>query len=124
MNNVHTRHLAAPIDDVGPWIEACWSGSDRDCFPRDVIANWRRNPEGLAALALVPGVTLMGHGPFRFRLREWTGRSWKVDVVGGGIGGWHGFDLEPDAGGCRLTHTLHLEPSLSARLRWMTIAAA
>ena len=120
MKNVHVRRFAAPIDQVRPWIEDCWSGGDRDCFPRDVIANWRRNPDGIDPLALVPGKTLVGHGPFRFRLREWDGRSWKVDLVGG-MAGWHGFDLTPDGDGCRVTHTVWLEPSLSAWLRWTAI---
>jgi len=129
MNNVHTRWSAAPIDDVARWIEACWSGGDRDCFPRDVIPSWRHNPGGsdgrgsIDAQALVPGQTLMGHGPFRFRLREWDGASWKVDVVGK-LTGWHGFDLVPEGEGCRVTHTLYFAPSISAQLRWLTIAAA
>src|SRR5438093_4332761 len=52
---------------------ARWSGGDRDCFPRDVIPNWRRNPPGADSGALIPGETLVGHGPFRFRLRAWDG---------------------------------------------------
>ena len=87
------------------------------------MISWRQNPEGVDPMALVPGETLVGHGPFRFRMREWDGRSWKADVVGG-IVGWHGFDLVPDGDGCRVTHTVSLEPSLSARLRWMAIAPA
>lgn len=121
MRNVHVRRFASPIEHVRIWIEACWSGGDRDCFPRDVIASWRHNPDGVDPGALVPGETLVGHGPFRFRLRAWDGRSWKVDLVGG-MAGWHGFDLEPDGDGCRVTHTVELAPSLSARLRWMAIA--
>lgn len=129
MNNVHTRWFAAPIEQIRPWIEACWSAGDRDCFPRDVIRNWRRNPDGVDPGALIPGQTLIGHGPFQFRLREWDGRSWKVDIAGGGQGqghamtGWHGFELVPEGSGCRVTHTLHLESSLSARLRWAAIEA-
>ena len=56
-------------------------------------------------------------------MREWDGRSWKVDLVGG-MTGWHGFDLVPAGDGCRVTHTVELAPSLSARLRWMAIAPA
>lgn len=96
------------------------SGGDRDCFPRDVISDWRKNPPGVDALALIPGVTLVGHGPFRFRLRAWDGVVWRVDVVGRPVG-WHQFELRPDAEGCRVTHTLELEGTLSARLGWMTI---
>ena len=121
MRNVHARRFQAPIEDVRAWIAACWSGGDRDCFPRDVIASWRRNPDGVDPSALVPGETLVGHGPFRFQLREWDGRSWKVELLGG-MAGWHGFDLAPDGDGCRVTHTVWLAPSLSARLRWMAIA--
>ncbi|HVI73413.1 MAG TPA: hypothetical protein VM683_00385 [Anaeromyxobacteraceae bacterium] len=120
IRNVHVRRVGAPIERVRPWIEACWSAGDRDCFPRDVIATWRRNPAGIDPLALIPGVTLVGHGPFRFRLRAWDGLTWRVDVVGGLVG-WHGFDLAPDGDGCRVTHTLELQKTLSARLLWMTI---
>jgi hypothetical protein len=121
MRNVHIRRLSAPIERVGPWIETCWTGGVLDCFPRDVIPSWRRNPPGADPLALIAGETLIGHGPFRFRLREWDGRVWRVDVVGG-LTGWHGFDLAPDGEGCRLTHTLELEESLAMRLGWMPIA--
>ncbi|HKA86926.1 MAG TPA: SRPBCC family protein [Haliangiales bacterium] len=121
MQNVHSRRVAAPIERVRPWIEACWSGGARDCFPRDVIHTWRRNPPGADPSALIPGETMVGHGPFRFRLRAWDGRTWRVDVVGG-TAGWHGFDLAPDGDGCRVTHTLELEGSLAGRLRWMAIA--
>jgi hypothetical protein len=120
MRNVHARRVAAPLERVRPWIEACWSGADRDCFPRDVIRSWRRNPDGIDPLALVPGTTLLGHGPFRFRLRVWDGRAWRVDVVGR-PGGWHGLDLAPDGDGCWITHTLELENTLSARLGWLAI---
>jgi hypothetical protein len=113
MQNVHVRRVAAPIERVRPWIEACWSGGVRDCFPRDVIPTWRRNPPGADPLALIPGETMVGHGPFRFRLRAWDGRTWRVELVGG-TAGWHGFDLAPDGDGCRVTHTLELEGSLSA----------
>ena len=119
--NIHVRRVAAPIDEVGQWIERCWSGGDRDCFPRDVIADWRRNPPGADPLALIPGETLVGHGPFRFRLRVWDGVVWRVDVVGKMVG-WHGFDLQPDGDGCRVTHTLELEGGLATRLGWMAIA--
>jgi hypothetical protein len=104
IRNVHLRRVAAPIERVRPWIETCWSGGDRDCFPRDVIADWRKNPPGADPLALIPGKTLVGHGPFRFRLRAWDGVVWRVDVVGS-----------------RVTHTVELESTLSARLGWMAI---
>ena len=59
----------------------------------------------------------------------WHGETPKLtpnqfaDVVGNLVG-WHGFDLQPDpdgGDGCRVTHALELESSLSARLRWMAI---
>jgi hypothetical protein len=120
MKNVHVRRVAAPVESVRPWIEACWSAGDRDCFPHDIIRDWRRNPPGRDPEVLIPGETLLGHGVFRFRLRQWDGWSWKVDVVGAPAG-WHGFDLERDGDGCRVTHTLELQPSLSGRLGWLAI---
>jgi len=120
IRNIHVRRLAAPIERVAPWIESCWSGGDRDCFPHDVIADWRKNSPGADPRALIPGETLLGHGPFQFRLRAWDGAVWRVDVVGDLVG-WHGFDLQPDGDGCRVTHTLELESTLRARVFWMTI---
>lgn len=119
VRNVHTRRVSAPLERVQPWIEALWSGGPRDCFPRDVIASWRRNPPGADPLTLIPGETLLGHGPFRFRLRVWDGRVYRLDVVGGPA--WHGFDLEPEGDGCRVTYALELEANLPARLGWMAI---
>lgn len=115
MKNVHSRVLQASIDAVRPWIEACWSGTERDAFPRDVIATWRKNPAGVDPGALVPGQTLVGHGLFRFRLRAWDGARWRVDIVDGPQG-WHGFDLEEVEGGCRVTHTLQMDLSGKNRL--------
>jgi hypothetical protein len=51
MKNVHARRFAAPIEQVRAWVEACWSGGDRDCFPRDVIPSWRKNPDGVDPMA-------------------------------------------------------------------------
>src|SRR4051812_36869351 len=115
MENVHSRVLSAPIERVRPWIEACWSATERDAFPRDVIPTWRRNPEGVDPGALVPGQTLLGHGPFRFRLTQWDGARFRVEVVAGGRG-WHGFDLEALGDRCRVTHTLSLPLSGTSRI--------
>jgi hypothetical protein len=120
IRNVHVRRVSAPVERVAPWIESCWSGGDRDCFPRDVIRTWRKNALGVDPIALIPGETLIGHGPFRFRLRAWDGVVWRADVIGRPVG-WHGFDLGADGDGCRVTHTLELESSLAARLHWMAI---
>ena len=38
-----------------------------------------------------------------------------------GATGWHGFDLEPEVEGCRVTHSLELQGTISTRLGWMTI---
>jgi hypothetical protein len=121
LRNVHARRLAAPIERVRPWIESCWTGCERDCFPRDVISSWRRNPPGVDPAATIPGVTIVGHGPFRFRLRRWDGHAWTVDLVGG-MAGWHGFDLAADGDACRVTHTIELAATPSTRLRWALIA--
>jgi hypothetical protein len=120
VRNVHTRRLLASAEAVRPWIERCWSGTDNDPFPRDVIPNWRRNPDGTDPLALIPGTTTMGHGPFAFRLRGWDGAAWRVDVVG--ADGWHGFDLVAEGDDqCTLTHTLELAGGAMSRLRWAVI---
>lgn len=116
--------LRSPIEAVQPWIERSWSGGDRDIFPRDVVPSWRKNPPGLAKDALVPGVTRVGHGPFSFRFQEWDGRRWRVTVEKAGYLGWHGFDLEPAAAGCRISHTIELQLRGSARLIWPLVIAS
>ncbi len=118
MINVHEREMAAPIERIRPWIEAGWTGTERDPFPRDVIRSWRKNPPGVDRLALIPGVTRIGHGPFSFRFESWDGQRWRVRVESAGFRGWHGFDLEPTARGCRVRHTLELELTGATRLVW------
>jgi hypothetical protein len=105
--NVHTRIFDAPIEAVRPWIQAAWTGTPRDAMPR-FLRTWRKNPPGVAADALIPGQTLVGHGPFTFRLTEWDGQRWRVEVGGGAASGWHGFDLVADGARTRVTHTLEL----------------
>jgi hypothetical protein len=121
MKNIHTRHFAAPIEEVRVWIAEGWTGGDRDCFPHDVIPSWRRNPAGIDPAALVPGQTMLGHGPFQFRLREWDGFSWKVDILGDEEKGWHGFNLAPEGDGCHVTHTLSFDSSAYLKLKWLAL---
>jgi hypothetical protein len=105
MKNVHQRVLSHPIEAVRPLVALAWSATDRDIFPRDVIGTWRENPPGTTGL--VPGVTRLGHGPFRFRLTEWDGSRWRVALEGGT--GWHGFDLEAEGETTRIIHTLEVD---------------
>ncbi len=101
------------IDEVRPWIERTWSGTDGDVFPRDKIKTWRKNPKGVDAAASVPGVTKMGHGPFTFELVSWDGLSWKMAVPDGSV--WHGFELTTLGAETRITHTLEGRLGLSFR---------
>jgi hypothetical protein len=118
MKNTHSREMDAPIERVRPWIEACWTGTPDDSFPRDVLPTWRKNPQGAAPLALIPEVTRIGHGPFGFRFTGWDGWRWRVRVESGGFAGWHGFDLDETRAGCRVTHTIELDLSGLARVVW------
>ena len=118
MKNVYTRLLAATVAETRPFIENAWSGTDRDVFPRDVIQSWRKNPPDVPRGALVPGKTRLGHGIFRFRLVEWTGDRWRVEIDSSTLRGWHGFELADEGGRCRITHTLEVEPSLTTALVW------
>jgi hypothetical protein len=122
LRNVHTREMPAPVEHVRPWIEAGWTCTAHDPFPNDVLRCWRRNPPGVDPLALVPGVTRLGHGPFSFRFESWDGEHWRVRVESRAMPGWHGFDLQPTPSGCRVTHTLELESSVEARLLWAPVA--
>jgi len=98
MENIHTRVYPASPEAIRPWLEAAWSGTDRDVFPRDLVPSWRDTE------TLVPGRTRLGHGPFRFKLQEWDGWRWRVAFPGG----WHGFDLTLEGDGTRVTHTLRM----------------
>ena len=123
MRNVHTRDFVVTVDHVKPWIDAAWSGTPRDPFPRDILRSWRRNPPGEDPQALLPGVTLVGHGPFSFRFESWDGARWRVRLDTDDFRGWHGFDLAPTSSGCRLTHTIELELAGKGRLVWPVFIA-
>ena len=123
MRNVHLREMSAPIDLVRPWIEASWTGTSRDPFPRDVLKSWRRNPPGADPLALIPEVTRVGHGLFAFRFQSWDGRRWRVRIESQDFQGWHGFDLQTTAVGCRVTHTIEVTPSLVGAVLWHVLVA-
>jgi hypothetical protein len=116
--NVHCRLFSVPPETLRPWLEAAWSGTTRDCFPRDVIASWRKNPPGVDPLALIPGVTKLGHGWFTFHLREWNGERWRVEFETPSLRGWHRFDLLPENGGSLLTHTIWLQGGILGSLSW------
>jgi hypothetical protein len=116
--NTHTRLFRSPIDALRPLVEAAWSGAPGDPFPRDLIRSWRRNPAGEAPLALLPGVTRIGHGPFSFRFESWDGSRWRVRVERRGYAGWHGFELREAPGGTVVTHTIELSLSGTARVVW------
>lgn len=123
MKNVHSRVMNAPIEKIRPWIEAAWTATEDDPFPHDVLPTWRKNPPGEDRLALIPGVTRIGHGPFGFRFASWDGKKWRVTVESDSFAGWHGFDLEPTPDGCRVTHTIELDLSGYARVVWPTAIA-
>jgi len=123
MNNRHSREYAASPEAVGRWIEACWSGTESDPFPRDVIRTWRKNPEGVAPNALVQTLTKVGHGPFGFGFESWDGRRFRVRVDQDGFRGWHGFEVTPSARGSRVTHTLQVELRGAARFLWPLVIA-
>lgn len=123
MRNVHTRVFAASPAEIRRHLENVWTGTAEDVFPRDFIASWRKNPPGVPPLATVPGETEVGHGPFRFRLTEWDGARWRVDVRSRNISGWHGFDLAPHEGGAVLTHTIAAELRGSMRFVWPLVIA-
>ena len=126
MINRHSRHFAVSSDKIAPWIASSWSGTEADPFPRDVIRTWRKNPEGIAPLALVPTLTRVGHGPFRFRFESWDGHRFRVIVDQDGFRGWHGFDITQapqSEGGCVVTHTISLDLSGAARVLWPLVIA-
>jgi hypothetical protein len=122
MQNVHDRVVASPPELVRPWIEASWSGTARDPFPRDVLPSWRSNPPDAPPLALIPGVTRVGHGPFACRFEGWDGERWRVRAEGR-FRGWHGFDIHVTERGCRLTHTIEVDLGLLGGVLWYGLIA-
>jgi len=116
--NVHCRLFSAPPEALQRWIEATWSGTPQDAFPRDVIKSWRKNPPGVDPLALVPGKTKLGHGGFTFHFREWNGERWRVEFNGPWFSGWHGFELRELNGGAHLMHTISLQATGLGILLW------
>jgi len=123
MRNVHAREMGVPIDLVRPWIEASWTGTSRDPFPRDVLKSWRKNPPDVDPLALVPNVTSMGHATFSFRFESWNGERWRVRVESQDFQGWHGFDLQSTPNRCRVTHTIELALSTKGIVLWRALIA-
>lgn len=107
--NIHRRLFSVPPETLRPWLEVAWSGTSRDCFPRDVISSWRKNPPGVDPLALIPGITKLGHGRFTFHLQQWNGERWRVEFENSSLRGWHRFDLLPQNGGSLLTHIISLQ---------------
>ena len=118
MKNVHTREFAAPIEAIRPWIEAGWSGTPDDPFPRDILRSWRKNPPGIAPGALVPNVTRVGHGFLSFRFESWDGNRFRVRMEDDAFRGGHGFELESTARGCRVTHRLEAKLAGRGRFLW------
>ncbi len=112
MKSVHSRVFPYPLSLVRSWLDLAWSDSQQDIFPRDVIRPWRSNPDG--STKLVPGVTMLGHGPFVFTLRWWDGVRWLADLDA--ECGWQGFHLAERAGKTRVTHTFSASLPLASRL--------
>lgn len=112
MKSVHTRVFAHPLALVRSWLSLAWSDSQQDIFPRDVIRCWRANPDGTTGL--VPGVTLLGHGPFTFTLRWWDGVRWRADLDSNA--GYQAFHLVDQHGKTRVTHTFEVSLPLASRL--------
>jgi hypothetical protein len=123
MKNIHVREMTAPIELVRPWIEASWSGTPQDPLPRDYLKSWRKNPPDADPLALIPNVTLLGHGPFSARFESWDGERWRIRIESEEFRGWHGYDLQTTPLGCRVTYTIEAQPSLRGRVFWYMVVA-
>lgn len=118
VHRVRTRSFPVPAPSVACWLPRAWTGGADDIFPVDVVGTRRDNPAGAEPAALIPDVTLLGHSIFPFRFRGFDGRSFRVDTP---FGGWHGFDLEADVVGCRLTHTLDLDLPWPLSWAWILV---
>lgn len=123
MKNIHQRRIAARPEELGRWMDRLWSGTKEDCFPRDVIATWRKTDGIRDPNQLIPGRTRLGHGPFSFDFEKWDGSAWRVTFEREGMKGWHGFDLVPAQGGTLLTHTIEAGLAGTSRLLWHVLIA-
>ena len=123
MKNTHQRRIAARLDQLSPWIGKLWSGTQEDCFPRDVIATWRKTDGVPDPDQLIPGRTRLGHGPFAFDFQQWDGRTWRVTFERPGMKGWHGFDLSPGPDGTLLAHTIEADLDGRSLLLWHLLIA-
>ena len=123
LKNIHKRRIRASPEDLGKWIIRLWSGAEDDCFPRDVIANWRKTDGVRDPNQLIPGRTRLGHGPFSFDFQQWDGSKWRVIFQRGGMKGWHGFDLVPEQGGTLLVHSIEADLKGAFRFAWPVLVA-
>ncbi len=103
VRNVHSRELAAPADRVGRVLDSLGGDGNR-LWP---IERWPAMPFELDG-PLAVGARC-GHGPIRYAVETYDpGRRLVFRFADGlGLGGTHGFELEPlGATRSRLTHTL------------------
>ena len=52
------------------------------------------------------------------RFQSWDGERWRVRIESEGLRGWHGFDLQTNPLGCRVTHTIEAARSLCGAVLW------
>jgi len=124
LKNIHKRRIQANPEELGNWIARLWSGTEDDCFPRDVIPTWRKTDGVPDPHQLIPGRTRrLGHGPFSFDFHQWDGRKWRVIFQRHGMKGWHGFDLLPEQGRTLLVHSLEADLKGPFRLVWPVLIA-
>lgn len=114
----HSRFLPYSPEVVRPWLDHAWTGTSSDLFPVDFLPTRRLNPDG--SNNLVQGVTILGHGALPFVFERADPRAWTVRTP---FDGRHGFTLATEEGGCRITHTIELEPPFYMTALWYAFIA-
>ncbi len=113
--NIHEKHLARSLDQVGALIDSLASAQDR-LWPYSLWPRMRFDSAlGVGAVG--------GHGPVRYAVGAYQpGRSIRFDFLApAGFHGHHGFTVEEADGGTLLRHTVEMDVGGSAMLTWPLI---
>jgi len=116
VNNVHSRRYAASVEQVGGLLDSLASDDDRLWPHERWLPMQLDRPLGVGARG--------GHGPIRYRVVSYQpGRSvaFRFEAPAGFVG-VHRFEVEAvGAGRTELRHTIDMQASGRARLKWQLV---
>ncbi len=115
IRRVHVRRFPVSQARLASALDALYSDTALDPFPRDYMRPWRTVPDG--ARALVPG-SRCGHGALAFEVSRWDGRVLAGHTLIEGLDGLQTLTLEPDGENVIMTNLLEGRLSLRMWLIW------